>query len=152
MSTFRQIYYQVVFSTKNRENTIAEQYEQELYKYIWGIINNLKCKLYRINSMPDHIHIFSDLHPALCLSDYVKSIKVASNVWINVWMKENSNFPLFAGWQEGYAAFNYSARDKDMMIDYIKIQKEHHKKYTFLDEYRHLLNENRIEFDEKYLL
>ena len=82
MSTFRQIYYQVVFSTKNRESTIAEQYEQELYKYTWGIIKNLKCKLYRINSMPDHIHIFSDLHPTLCLSDYVKSIKVSSNAWM----------------------------------------------------------------------
>lgn len=89
MSTFRQIYDQVVFSTKNCENTIAEQYEQELYKYIWGIINNLKCKLYRINSMPDHVHIFSDLRPTLCLSDYVKNNKVASNTWIT----ENGKFP-----------------------------------------------------------
>src|SRR5688500_15348644 len=112
MSTFRQIYYQVVFSTKSRENTIAEQYEQELYKYIWGIINNLKCKLYRMNSVPDHVHIFSDLHPTLCLSDYVKTIKVASNTW----MTEKGKFPLFKGWQDGYGAFTYSAKDKDMMI------------------------------------
>ena len=58
MSTYRQVFYQIVFSTKNREMSISEEYEQELYKYIWGIINNHKCKLYRINSMPDHIHIF----------------------------------------------------------------------------------------------
>ena len=148
MSTFRQMDYQVVFSTKNRESTIAEQYEQELYKYTWGIIKNLKCKLYRINSMPDHIHIFSDLHPTLCLSDYVKSIKVSSNAW----MKESGKFPLFDGWQDGYGAFTYSLKEKDIMIDYIKNQKEHHKKYMFLEEYRHLLNENGIEFDEKYLL
>ena len=131
MSTFRQIYYQVVFSTKSRENTIAEQYEQELYKYIWGIINNLKCKLYRMNSVPDHVHIFSDLHPTLCLSDYVKTIKVASNTW----MTEKGKFPLFKGWQDGYGAFTYSAKDKDMMIDYVQDQKEHHNKYTFLEEY-----------------
>jgi putative transposase len=148
MSTFRQIYYQIVFSTKNRESSICIQYEQELYKYVWGIINNLKCKLYRISSMPDHIHIFSDLHPTICLAGYVKSIKVASNTW----MKESGKFPKFNGWQDGYGAFTYCIKEKDMIIDYIKKQKEHHRKETFLDEYRHLLKENGIEFDEKYLL
>ncbi len=148
MSTFRQIYYQIVFSTKNRESSISAEHEQELYKYIWVIINNLKCKLYRINSMEDHIHIFSDLHPTICLADYVKSIKVGSNTW----MKESGKFPMFNGWQDGNGAFTYCIKEKDMIIDYIKNQKEHHRKETFLDEYRHFLKENRIEFDEKYLL
>jgi putative transposase len=119
-----------------------------LYKYIWGIVNNLKCKLYRINSLPDHIHIFSDLHPAICLADYVKNIKVASSTW----MKAGTMFPVFEGWQDGYGAFTYSEREKDMIINYVKKQKEHHKKESFMDEYRRLLNENGIAFDEKYLL
>ena len=148
MSTYRQIYYQIVFSTKNREHTIAEEFEQDLYKYIWGIIDKHKCKLYRINSMPDHIHIFSDLHPTICLSDYVKDIKVASSIWI----KESGKFPHFTSWQEGYGAFTYSIRDRDMIINYIKNQKEHHKKENFYYEYKMLLIENGIEFDEKYLL
>jgi len=147
MSSFRQVYYQVVFSTKNREHTIEEEHEQELYQYIWGIITKHHCKLYRINSMPDHIHIFSDLHPSICLSDYVKNIKVASNLW----MKESGKFKLFQGWQEGYGAFTYSSRDKDMIINYIKKQKEHHRQETFYNEYKRLLKENEIDFDEKYL-
>lgn len=147
MSSFRQVYYQVVFSTKNREHTIEEEHEQELYQYIWGIITKHHCKLYRINSMPDHIHIFSDLHPSVCLSDYVKNIKVASNLW----MKESGKFKLFQGWQEGYGAFTYSSRDKDMIINYIKKQKEHHRQETFYNEYKRLLKENEIDFDEKYL-
>ena len=122
MSTFRQIFYQIVFGTKNREATITEAHENELYKYIWGIVNKKKCKLYRINSMPDHMHIFSDLHPAVCLSDFVKDIKVASSIW----MKESDKFQSFSGWQDGYGAFTYSIREKDMIIDYIKNQKEHH--------------------------
>lgn len=148
MSTYRQIYYQIVFSTKNRETSISEEYEQDLYKYIWGIVNNHKCKLYRINSMPDHIHIFSDLHPTICLSDYVKTIKVASSIW----MKETGYFKEFTGWQEGYGAFTYSNRERDMIIDYVKNQKSHHQKETFYDEYKRLLMEHEIEFDEKYLL
>jgi len=100
------------------------------------------------HAMPDHIHIFSDLHPSLCIADYVKDIKVATNIW----MKDCGKFPLFRGWQEGYGAFTYSIREKDMIINYIKNQKEHHKSESFYDEFKRLLIENEIEFDEKYLL
>jgi putative transposase len=60
MSTHRQIFYQIVFGTKERKATLETAHEDELYKYIWGIIKNKNCKLYRINGMADHIHIFSD--------------------------------------------------------------------------------------------
>ncbi|MBL7732960.1 MAG: IS200/IS605 family transposase [Chitinophagaceae bacterium] len=148
MSTYRQIYYQIIFGTKDREPSINEATETMLYKYVWGIVNNHNCHLYRINSMPDHIHVLTDLHPSIRLSDLVKNIKVASNIW----MKESGLFPDFKAWQDGYGAFTYSIREKDMIINYIKGQKEHHRKETFYDEYRRLLKENGIEFDEKYML
>lgn len=148
MSTYRQIFYQIVFSTKNREPTIDETYEQDLYKYIRGIINKHHSKLYRINSLPDHVHIFSDLHPSVCLADYVKAIKGSSSIW----MKECGKFPLFNNWQEGYGAFTYSIREKEIITNYIKNQKEHHQKENFEDEYKRLLEENGVDFDERYLL
>jgi REP element-mobilizing transposase RayT len=148
MSTYKQIFYHIVFAAKNREAAITEAYEQELYKYIWGVINNHKCKLYRINSMPDHLHIFSDLHPAISLSNYVKNIKVASSMW----MKDSGMFLSFKGWQDGYGAFTYSNKEKNRVVNYIKNQKEHHKTESFYDEYKRLLIENDIAFDEKYLL
>lgn len=148
MSSYRQIYYQIVFGTKYRRPTIAEKHCEELYRYIWGIVKNNKCKLYRINGIEDHIHIFCDLHPSVALSDFVKDIKVASSIW----MKQSGLFPDFEAWQEGYGAFTYSIREKDKIINYVKKQKQHHKKETFYDEYKRLLIENEIEFDEKYLL
>ena len=148
MGTYRQIFYQIVFGTKYRKPTIAKPYDEELYKYISGIIKKKSCKLYRINGIEDHIHIISDLHPSVCLSDYVKDIKVASSLW----MKECGKFPEFEGWQDGYGAFTYSIREKDMIINYIKNQKEHHRSEIFYDEFKRLLIENGIEFDEKYLL
>ncbi len=147
MSTFRQIFYQIVFSTKYRNPTINEENEKELYKYISGIIKNKNGKLYRINSMTDHIHIFCDLHPTKCLSDFVKDIKTSSNTW----MKQSGLFPEFTEWQVGYGAFTYNVRDKQMIINYVKNQKEHHKKESFEEEYKRLLEENGIEFEEKYL-
>ena len=103
MSSYRQIFYQIVFGTKSRKPTIANAYEKELYQYISGIIKNKNCKLYRINGMQDHVHIMSDLHPSVCLSDYVKDIKVASSLW----MKGNDKFAAFEGWQDKYGAFTY---------------------------------------------
>ncbi|MGC3947684.1 MAG: IS200/IS605 family transposase [Chryseolinea sp.] len=147
MGTYRQIIYQVVFSTKYREPVIDETHETELYKYIWGIVNNHKCRLYRVNGMPDHIHIVSDLHPTVCLSDYVKNIKVSSSLW----MKESGKFPMFSAWQEGYGAFTYSVKERDRLIRYVKSQKEHHRKESFYDEFRRLLIECGIDFNERYL-
>lgn len=147
MGTYKQIFYQIVFGTKHRETSINEQNESELYKYIWGVLKNKQCKLHRINGMPDHIHIFCDLHPSINLSNLVKDIKISTNLW----MKQSGLFPEFDGWQEGYGAFTYSIREKEMIINYIKNQKEHHKHETFEDEYKRLLNEHGIEFDEKYL-
>ncbi|GAA4161620.1 IS200/IS605 family transposase [Chryseobacterium ginsenosidimutans] len=147
MSTFRQIYYQIVFSTKHRKPVLNIEYEDQLYKYIWGIVKNKNCTLYRINGMPDHIHLFTDLHPSVSLSSFVKDIKVSSNLWI----KQSGLFPDFEEWQTGYDAFTYSEREKDMIINYIKNQKEHHKNESFEDEYKNLLKSHRVEFDEKYL-
>lgn len=147
MSTFRQIYYQIILSTKHRKSVLNIEHEDELYKYIWGIVKNKNCKLYRINGMPDHIHLFIDLHPSVSLSSFVKDIKVSTNLWI----KQSGLFPDFEEWQSGYGAFTYSEREKDIIVNYIKNQKEHHKNESFEDEYKNLLKSNGVEFDEKYL-
>lgn len=148
MSTYTQILYQIVFSTKWRERTLIESSSTELYKYTWGILRNKKCHLYRINGVEDHIHIVTHIHSSVSLSNLVKDIKLASSEWI----KQHNVFPNFNGWQDGYGAFTYSIKEKDRLIEYVKNQKKHHKTKTFRDEFIELLNEHEIEFDEKYLL
>jgi REP element-mobilizing transposase RayT len=148
MSSFQQIFYHIVFGTKNRTAAIERDHEEKLYKFIWGVIKKRHSHLYRINRMEDHLHIVSDLHPSISLADYVKEIKVASSFW----MKEVGFFPHFAGWQEGYGAFTFSVKEKDAVVAYVKCQKEHHRQENFYDEYRRLLVDNKIPFEEKYLL
>jgi putative transposase len=147
MNSYRQILYHIVFCTYYRRATLPQTHHEGLYKYIWGIIKNRKCVLYRINGTENHIHILSDLHPTVCLADYIKEIKTASNSWI----KKSGKFPDFEHWAEGSCALTYSLRDKEMLINYIKNQKEHHNKVSFEDEYRKLLEENGIQWDEKYI-
>jgi REP element-mobilizing transposase RayT len=78
--SYRQILYQIVFATKYRQHTIADAHCNELYRYIWGIIKNKNCKLFRINGVEDHIHILCDLHPSVALADLVKDIKVSGSL------------------------------------------------------------------------
>ncbi|WP_051291188.1 IS200/IS605 family transposase [Pedobacter glucosidilyticus] len=92
MSTYTQIIYQIVFSTKYRGRTLTKDNRKELFKYIWGILENKKCHLYRINGVEDHIHIVTHLHPSVSLASLVKDIKVASSLYIKEqkWIKRKS--------------------------------------------------------------
>ena len=148
MSTYTQILYQIVFSTKKRERTLTtKENRTELFRYMWGILKNKNCHLYRINGVEDHIHIVTHLHPSVALASLIKDLKLASSAHI----KENNLFPHFNGWQVGYGGFTYSNKDKDYLIEYVKNQEEHHKTKTYREELIELLKEHGIEFDEKYL-
>lgn len=146
MSSYRQILYHLIIRTKDNSQTLTQSNINELYAYIIGIIKNKSCFVYQINGMEDHIHLLSDLHPTVALADFVKDIKVGSALWI----KKEGIFQSFEGWSDGYAALTYSWKDKDMIINYIKNQKEHHKRVSFNEEYKKLLEEQGIKIDERF--
>lgn len=148
MSTYTQILYQIVFSTKNRERTLIKPGQEELFRYISGVLKNNNCHLYQIGGVSDHLHIVTHLHPSVALASLVKDIKLASSDLI----KTKKLFPFFNGWQVGYGAFTYSFKAKDSLINYVKNQDVHHKEKPFRVELIELLVEHEIEFDEKYLL
>ncbi len=146
--SYTKLLYHIIFRTKRSEQTINEMHEKELYAYIMGFIKNKKSHLYRIGGMPDHIHLLVDIHPSIALSDFMRELKVATSKWL----KMNENFPYFTGWGESFAAFSYNEKEKDMISNYIKKQKEHHNKVTFEEELRTILKENNIEINEQYFL
>ena len=146
MSSYRQHLYHIVFRTKSSLKTINQDHVNELCSYFTGILRNKKSHLYWINCVENHIHILTDINPSLAPIDFVRDIKVSSSLW----MKSSLLFPSFKGWSVGYGSFTCSYSDLDRLIDYIKSQKEHHKKVTFEEEYRNLLLENGINPDERY--
>jgi len=146
-STFSQIYIQVVFAVKSRQSLINSSWEEELYKYITGIVSNKGQKLIAINGVSDHIHILIGLKPACRLSDLVREIKKSSNSFINE--KKFSKYKF--EWQEGYGAFSYSHSALDNVIAYINNQKEHHRKKTFKEEYVDFLKKFQVDYKDEYL-
>ena len=132
MSTYTQILYQLVFSTKYRNPTLLKENRKDMYKCIWGILNNKSCIVYQIGGIEDHTHIIFDLHPSIALSNLVKDIKLGATSFI----KEKEIFPDFEGWQDGYGAFTYAMEAKEKLVNYVKNQEEHHKTQNSADELR----------------
>lgn len=145
--TFSQIYIQIVFAVQNRESVISASWEEELYKYISGIVKNKGQKMLAINGMPDHVHIFIGIKPSCSISDLVREIKKSSHDFIN----EKGFSKIKFNWQEGYGAFSYSHSHIDTVVKYIMNQKEHHKKQSFRDEYLEFLKKFEVEYKDEYL-
>jgi putative transposase len=145
--TFSQIYIQIVFAVKGRENLISKNWHEELNKYIAGIIRAKEQKPIIVNGMPDHIHAFVGLRPSMAISDLVRDIKNNSSNFINDKKFVKGKF----SWQEGYGSFSYSHKDIETVYNYILNQEEHHKRKTFKEEYLEFLKEFEVTFDERYL-
>jgi len=145
--TFSQLYIQVVFAVKGRENLINNSWKEELNKYIAGIIKGKEQKPIIVNGMPDHIHAFIGLQPVMPISSLVRDIKNNSSNFINDHKYVKGRF----AWQEGYGVFSYSHSHIPNVYNYILNQESHHKKRTFKEEYIELLKKFEIEHNEKYL-
>jgi REP element-mobilizing transposase RayT len=146
-NTYSQIYIQVVFAVQNRNALIQPNWEEELYKYITGIVQNKGQKMLSINGTSNHIHFFIGMTPSCCLSDLVREIKKSSNSFI----KEKKFSKLDFQWQEGFGAFSYSHSQLTDVIQNIENQKIHHKEQTFREEYLALLKAFDINFKAEYV-
>ena len=147
MSTYSQLYIQVVFAVKNRQALIKEDWEERLYQYITGIVQSKGQKMLAINGVSNHIHIFINIKPNCSIADLVREIKKSSNKFIN----ENKFTPFKFQWQEGYGVFSYSHSHIDRVAKYVMNQKEHHRKKTFKEEYIEILQKMNVDYDNKYL-
>jgi putative transposase len=145
--TFSQVYIQVVFAVKGRENLISNEWKEELHKYISGIITAKGQKAIIVNGVSDHIHCFIGLKPSIAISDLVRDIKNNSTNFINDRKFIKGKFR----WQEGFGSFSYSQSQIKDVYNYILNQEEHHRKKTFKDEYIEFLNDYEIDYKPEYL-
>ena len=145
---YTKLLFHIVFRPHANRPVIVEEHERELYMYIYGFCKNHQCVLYRINGMPDHVHMLVGLHPTIAVASFVHDLKIATG---NFMRANRDKFPMFESWERSYGAFTYSEADKDRVIQYIINQKEHHKRVNTHDEMVQILKEFGIEYDEKYI-
>ena len=141
------IYIHYIFSIKNRQKIIKPELEERLWPYMGGIARENKMKALAIGGMEDHAHVFLSLPSTLSISQAIQLVKGGSSTWVSKTFPEFKDFQ----WQEGYGAFSISISHIDNTVNYIKNQKQHHKKQTFQEEYLAILKKHGIEYDEQYL-
>lgn len=146
-NTYSQLFFHLVFSTKNRENYIHQTIENRVWAYLGGIARKHNLTALQIGGIENHIHVLIISKPTIEPNLIPKWLKGESSKWIK---EEFADLQRFA-WQDGYGMFTVSKSNAPKVIDYIKNQREHHKKQSFEDEYVELLKLHEIDYDEKYL-
>ena len=146
-NTYTQIYIHIVFAVEGRQNLLPPEHNDELQKFITGIVSGQRQKLIAINNLPDHLHLLLGLRPYSSLSDLVRDIKAGSSKFIKDKRWVAGRF----SWQEGFGAFSYSRSQLGTVIRYIENQQQHHAKQSFREEYIELLERVGVAYDAKYI-
>ena len=145
--TYVQLFVHIVFSTKSRAPIIVPELKRELHSYLGGLTREIKGKAHIVNGMDDHVHMLVSLPPTISLADAIRFIKSNSSGWVHEKWPQWSSF----AWQLGYGAFSVSKSSVPEVMDYIKNQEIHHRKFTYQEEFLALLRKNEIEYDERYI-
>ncbi|WKZ59197.1 MAG: IS200/IS605 family transposase [Cyclobacteriaceae bacterium] len=146
-NTYSQVNIHCVFAVKGRENLITKSFRDDLHRYMSGILKNDGSFPLAVNGWLDHVHVFFELPMTMAISDQMRMLKATSSKWIN----DNKLVKGKFSWQEGYGAFSYAKSQRDVVINYIKNQEEHHMKQSFKQEYLELLKKFEIPYDERYI-
>ncbi len=141
------VYLHVIFSTKNREAFIDSVIEEELFKYLAGILRNMECTAIKVGGVSDHIHILNILSRKISISDMIGVLKKDSSKWIKTKGIKYKNFH----WQNGYGVFSVGEKNLDLVEKYIEDQYTHHRRRSFQEEYIIFLKTYNVKYDEKYV-
>ena len=147
-SSYTNLIYHIIFSTKDRQPLITEDCQERLYEYIGGTIRGLGGIALAINGTEDHVHVLAKLRPDKAVSDVLRDLKANASGWMHDIFPTLQDF----SWQRGYGAFTVSESNVEKIQDYIARQKEHHQKKSSRDEFLEALNLNGVEYEEKYLV
>jgi REP-associated tyrosine transposase len=146
-STYTNLLYHIVFSTKDRRPFINPKLRAELHPYMGGIILDAGGEPLEIGGVEDHVHLLVKLPADLAVSDALRLIKSNSSKWAG----ERSDLVRTFAWQTGYSAFTVSKSQVASVRKYIKNQEQHHRRLPFKQELVSLLEKHEIDYDRRYL-
>ena len=146
-SSYCNLLYHIVFSTKDRKPSLSPAIGPRVYQYLGGAIRSEGGIALIINGTADHVHILAKLRQDKAVAKLIGEIKAHSSGWISRTFDGLSAF----AWQEGYGAFTVSESQAPKVQQYIADQEQHHRGVAFLGELKALLTANRQPFDERYL-
>ncbi len=137
-----------VFSTKDRRPFLREPaLRAEMHSYLGGILTHLDCQPVLVGGIEDHVHLLASLSRTCQVAEMVKELKRGSSLWIKERCPALADF----AWQNGYGVFSVGFSQIESVKQYITDQDQHHRKHTFQDEFRRLLQRYQVAYDERYV-
>jgi REP element-mobilizing transposase RayT len=141
------IFVHLIFATKNREPFITTEIEPELHAYLAAVCRECDSPALLVGGTANHVHVLCALSRKVAVADLVEEVKKRSSKWIKT---KGAGLRQFQ-WQTGYGAFSIGRSNVDALKSYIAGQKEHHRRRTFEEEYRALLDRYGVEYYEKFV-
>jgi putative transposase len=134
-----------IFSTLGRRALIKDEFRDDLFAYLGGIIREMNGTALIVNGANDHVHMLVRVRPVHSAAEIARVVKTNSSRWVRE--KYSARF----GWQTGYGVFSVSESNVAAVTEYIAGQQEHHKERSFQEEFVAFLKKNHIEYDERYI-
>jgi len=145
--SYTSLHCHVTFGTKDRRPHLTTGLRSRVFSYMAGIAKNEKGLLLAAGGTQDHVHLLVGLHAETAVAGLLRVMKANSSKWIHENFPDESAF----AWQAGYGAFSVSRSNLDSVRAYIENQEEHHRRLSFEEEFRVLLERHGIEYDPRYL-
>ena len=123
---------------------IPTEMQEPLWAYLLGIANHLKIKSLAIGGTENHVHLLLGVPPTITIAEAVQKLKANSSRWMG---EHRINFQ----WQEGYGVFSVSPSLIEIVRQYIRNQKEHHRRRNFEEEFRAILKKSGVTYDAEQL-
>lgn len=145
---YHEIYYHLVWTTKERVPVLNADIEAEIKKYLHMKSREIEIDLLEINGIADHIHVAVKSSPSQCPSDIVHRLKGSSSHHINHEFLPAQS-PNSLHWQNGYGVLSFNQKALPFVIRYIQNQKAHHTNQTIVPKLERTEDFDEIETDPR---
>ncbi|MCX7047618.1 MAG: IS200/IS605 family transposase [Candidatus Sumerlaeota bacterium] len=140
--------YHLIWSTRGRVAWIDPTWQDNLYAYMGGILQNKEGRLLCAGGIADHLHLYISLPSTISVAEIANALKANSSRWIHQTYRNLREF----AWQEGYGAITVSKSVEEALMQYIRNQAEHHGQRDFRAEVlgliaKHEMDPEEYEFD-----
>ena len=123
-----QLYYHIVWATKNREPLLTPEIEPVVFGIIRNKALDFDATVYALNGYYDHVHLVAAVPPKVALAKFVGQVKAVASVRVN----QSRLTPTPFYWQEEYGIFSFDRKRLSNIVTYVELQKEHHSDATII--------------------
>ena len=141
------LYAHLIFSTKNRERWLDDEIRSRVHAYLATVVRDVGSPWVVVGGVADHVHILFDMGKKTAPVKFVENLKRESSKFVKTLGQKYNGFY----WQRDYGMFSVSPKDRAEAERYVRNQEEHHRTRSFQDEYRAMLIQYNVEFDERYV-